>query len=111
MYASTKFLTTILQLLADVNDLGVPCATEFLDTISPQYTADLISWAAIGARTTESQVLYGVCGVLCVQVYAYVCMYMHVLGIYDLASIYSRSHFLGSHRCTPYREPGIVCVK
>ncbi|MDO8934255.1 MAG: 3-deoxy-7-phosphoheptulonate synthase, partial [Rhodocyclaceae bacterium] len=34
----------------------LPCATEFLDTITPQYTADLISWGAIGARTTESQV-------------------------------------------------------
>ena len=33
-----------------------PCATEFLDTITPQYTADLIAWGAIGARTTESQV-------------------------------------------------------
>ena len=35
---------------------GLPCATEFLDTITPQYTADLIAWGAIGARTTESQV-------------------------------------------------------
>ncbi|HLA34312.1 MAG TPA: 3-deoxy-7-phosphoheptulonate synthase AroG [Rhodocyclaceae bacterium] len=44
------------KLLANVNELGLPCATEFLDTITPQYTADLISWGAIGARTTESQV-------------------------------------------------------
>ena len=36
--------------------MGLACATEFLDTITPQYTADLISWGAIGARTTESQV-------------------------------------------------------
>jgi 3-deoxy-7-phosphoheptulonate synthase len=36
--------------------MGLPCATEFLDTITPQYTADLIAWGAIGARTTESQV-------------------------------------------------------
>ena len=43
-------------LLLEINDLGLPCATEFLDTITPQYTADLISWGAIGARTTESQV-------------------------------------------------------
>lgn len=43
-------------LLLELNDLGVPCATEFLDTITPQYTADLIAWGAIGARTTESQV-------------------------------------------------------
>jgi 3-deoxy-7-phosphoheptulonate synthase len=44
------------KLLWEVNELGVPCATEFLDTITPQYTADLIAWGAIGARTTESQV-------------------------------------------------------
>ena len=44
------------SLLRELNELGVPCATEFLDTITPQYTADLISWGAIGARTTESQV-------------------------------------------------------
>jgi 3-deoxy-7-phosphoheptulonate synthase len=43
------------KLLLEVNDLGVPCGTEFLDLISPQYIADLISWGAIGARTTESQ--------------------------------------------------------
>jgi 3-deoxy-7-phosphoheptulonate synthase len=44
------------KLLWDLNELGLPCATEFLDTITPQYTADLIAWGAIGARTTESQV-------------------------------------------------------
>ena len=44
------------SLLLEINDIGLPCATEFLDTITPQYTADLISWGAIGARTTESQV-------------------------------------------------------
>jgi 3-deoxy-7-phosphoheptulonate synthase len=44
------------RLLWEMNELGLPCATEFLDTITPQYTADLISWGAIGARTTESQV-------------------------------------------------------
>jgi len=43
-------------LLLEINDMGLPCATEFLDTITPQYTADLIAWGAIGARTTESQV-------------------------------------------------------
>ncbi len=43
------------KLLIDIADLGLPTATEFLDPIVPQYTADLISWAAIGARTTESQ--------------------------------------------------------
>jgi 3-deoxy-7-phosphoheptulonate synthase len=43
------------QLLLDVAELGLPAATEFLDPIIPQYIADLISWSAIGARTTESQ--------------------------------------------------------
>ena len=41
--------------LLEVNEIGVPCATEFLDVISPQYIADLVAWGAIGARTTESQ--------------------------------------------------------
>ncbi len=43
------------SLLVDINGMGVPAGTEFLDLISPQYIADLISWGAIGARTTESQ--------------------------------------------------------
>jgi 3-deoxy-7-phosphoheptulonate synthase len=43
------------KLLGEINELGVPCGTEFLDLISPQYLADLIAWGAIGARTTESQ--------------------------------------------------------
>ncbi len=43
------------QLLIDINSLGLPTATEFLDLLSPQYIADLIAWGAIGARTTESQ--------------------------------------------------------
>ncbi len=43
------------QLLLDVSELGLPTATEALDPISPQYMQDLISWSAIGARTTESQ--------------------------------------------------------
>jgi 3-deoxy-7-phosphoheptulonate synthase len=42
-------------ILLKINQSGVPCATELLDPISPQYVADLISWTAIGARTTESQ--------------------------------------------------------
>lgn len=42
-------------ILLRINQLGLPCGTELLDPISPQYVADLISWAAIGARTTESQ--------------------------------------------------------
>jgi len=50
-----KGLKLARQLLIDVNDMGVPAGTEFLDLISPQYVADLISWGAIGARTTESQ--------------------------------------------------------
>ena len=43
------------KLLLDITEMGLPTATEFLDPIVPQYIADLISWAAIGARTTESQ--------------------------------------------------------
>ena len=43
------------KLLIEINDIGLPCATEFLDLISPQYIADLVAWGAIGARTTESQ--------------------------------------------------------
>lgn len=43
------------KLLLDINEMGLPAGTEFLDLISPQYIADLISWGAIGARTTESQ--------------------------------------------------------
>ncbi|MGC4099144.1 MAG: 3-deoxy-7-phosphoheptulonate synthase [Nitrospira sp.] len=42
-------------ILLRINQLGLPCGTELLDPISPQYVADLISWSAIGARTTESQ--------------------------------------------------------
>ena len=44
------------QLLIDINRMGLPAGSEFLDVISPQYIGDLISWGAIGARTTESQV-------------------------------------------------------
>jgi len=44
------------QLLVDINRLGVPAGSEFLDVISPQYIGDMIAWGAIGARTTESQV-------------------------------------------------------
>ena len=43
------------KILLETNSLGLPCATETLDPITPQYLADLISWSAIGARTTESQ--------------------------------------------------------
>ncbi|KAH8114364.1 3-deoxy-7-phosphoheptulonate synthase [Phellopilus nigrolimitatus] len=51
-----KGLRIARQLLLDVAKIGLPAGCEFLDTISPQYTADLVSWGAIGARTTESQV-------------------------------------------------------
>ena len=55
-YKINEGLRLARKLLWEVNELGLPCATEFLDTITPQYTADLIAWGAIGARTTESQV-------------------------------------------------------
>jgi 3-deoxy-7-phosphoheptulonate synthase len=51
-----KGLRIARQLLLDVNEKGVPAATEYLDLITPQYISDLIGWGAIGARTTESQV-------------------------------------------------------
>ncbi len=49
-------LFTARELLLDINKTGLPTATEFLDMITGQYIADLISWGAIGARTTESQI-------------------------------------------------------
>ncbi len=49
-------LRTARGLLLKINQIGLPCATEFLDTIIPQFIADLVSWAAIGARTSESQI-------------------------------------------------------
>ena len=55
-YHINKGLRLARQLLLDVNDLGLPTACEFLDTQLPQHVADLTSWVAIGARTTESQV-------------------------------------------------------
>ena len=51
-----KGIKTARKLLLDLNDMGVPAGTEFLDVVTPQYVADLVSWGAIGARTTESQV-------------------------------------------------------
>ena len=51
-----KGLRAARELLLNINELGLPAGTEFLDVISPQYVADLIAWGAIGARTTESQV-------------------------------------------------------
>src|ERR1700761_516128 len=51
-----KGLKLARSLLLSIANLGLPAGCEFLDTISPQYTSDLVSWGAIGARTTESQV-------------------------------------------------------
>jgi len=51
-----KGLRLARSVLAAVNNLGLPAGTEFLDMTTPQYIADLVSWAAIGARTTESQI-------------------------------------------------------
>lgn len=50
-----KGLHLARKLLLDLSDMGVPAGTEYLDLITPQYIADLVSWGAIGARTTESQ--------------------------------------------------------
>lgn len=55
-YRIDEGLRVARQLLIEINRLGLPAASEFLDVISPQYIGDLIAWGAIGARTTESQV-------------------------------------------------------
>ncbi len=51
-----KGLRVARELLVDINEMGLPAGSEYLDMITPQYIADLIAWGAIGARTTESQV-------------------------------------------------------
>ena len=55
-YRIDEGLRIARQLLMEINRMGLPAGSEFLDVISPQYIGDLISWGAIGARTTESQV-------------------------------------------------------
>jgi len=55
-FSINKGLTVARKLLIDINELGLPCGVEFLDTIIPQFIGDLVSWGAIGARTTESQI-------------------------------------------------------
>src|SRR5690242_12107645 len=55
-FAINEGLRLARRLLVDLADLGLPAGCEFLDPISPQYTADTVAWGAIGARTTESQV-------------------------------------------------------
>jgi 3-deoxy-7-phosphoheptulonate synthase len=55
-YRINEGLRLARRILLEVNELGVPAGTEYLDMITPQYIADLIAWGAIGARTTESQV-------------------------------------------------------
>jgi 3-deoxy-7-phosphoheptulonate synthase len=55
-FAIDKGLRLARSLLLEINNLGLPAACEFLDMTTPQYIADLVSWAAIGARTTESQI-------------------------------------------------------
>jgi 3-deoxy-7-phosphoheptulonate synthase len=55
-YRIDEGLRIARQLLLEINKIGVPAGSEFLDVISPQYIGDLIAWGAIGARTTESQV-------------------------------------------------------
>ncbi|MCP4383247.1 MAG: 3-deoxy-7-phosphoheptulonate synthase, partial [Hyphomicrobiales bacterium] len=55
-FAIDKGLRLARDLLLHINDMGLPAGCEFLDMTTPQYIADLVAWAAIGARTTESQV-------------------------------------------------------
>jgi 3-deoxy-7-phosphoheptulonate synthase len=54
-FAINEGLRLARKLLLEINRTGLPCGTEFLDLLSPQYISDLIAWGAIGARTTESQ--------------------------------------------------------
>jgi len=54
-YSVNKGLGIARGLLLSINDMGIPAGCEYLDLITPQYTGDLVSWGAIGARTTESQ--------------------------------------------------------
>jgi 3-deoxy-7-phosphoheptulonate synthase len=54
-FAINEGLRLARRLLLEINHMGMPCGTEFLDLLSPQYISDLIAWGAIGARTTESQ--------------------------------------------------------
>ena len=54
-YNVNKGLGVARDLLLSINEMGVPAGCEYLDLITPQYTADVVSWGAIGARTTESQ--------------------------------------------------------
>ncbi len=55
-YDASKGLRVAREVLLEVTGMGLPCAVEVLDTITPQYQTDLVAWAAIGARTVESQV-------------------------------------------------------
>ena len=55
-YKANKGLRLARKLLVDLTELGLPIATEFLDMVNGQYISDLISWGAVGARTTESQI-------------------------------------------------------
>ena len=55
-YQINKGMRIARQILLDINKIGLPCGVEYLDVILPQFLADLVSWGAIGARTTESQI-------------------------------------------------------
>jgi 3-deoxy-7-phosphoheptulonate synthase len=55
-YQINEGLRRARRILCDIGSMGLPCGTEFLDPITPQFIADLVAWGAIGARTTESQV-------------------------------------------------------
>eukprot|EP00965_Chrysotila_dentata_P122039 4034491-Pleurochrysis_carterae.AAC.1 len=55
--AINKGLRRARNLLIEINRMGVPAATEYLDTISPQFVADLVSWASVGPRAANSQLL------------------------------------------------------
>ena len=83
-------------LLRDVTRLGLPCATEFLDTTFGQYYADLISWGAIGARTAESKVHRELASGLSMPV-----------GIKNRTKLFNRCH---REQRRPVERQGAACI-
>ena len=93
------------HLLLDLAEMGVPTGTEFLDMISPQYIAGLVSWGAIGARTTESQVHRQlVSGVSCPVGFKNAHLRRRADGHRRRALRRALAHFSGPHQARPVRH-------
>ena len=93
------------HLLLDLAEMGVPAGTEFLDMISPQYIADLVSWGAIGARTTESQVHRElVSGLSCPVGFKNGTSGNVQIAIDAILSAGHSHNFLGAHQARPVRH-------